>query len=260
MTPPLVVVPTLYKRHDYLSKALASLKRQNPEPVVRLVAPRSVHASLISTHGDLFDDLREDPGLGLSSAVNAGWFDLGKWSVVTWLGDDDLLEDGSLDRTTSALRRADAVLAYGGLRWIDEIGEELRVTIPLGVEPWLLRYGSPLVWQPGSLYRASAVRQIGGLNVARRYAMDFELILRLSLSGRAVPIRRPLGSYRIHGDTISSNWAEQWAETQLIQQEVLGRRPVRNRMLAPSAILASRVIYRLTSRKRSRADGLTQAA
>jgi hypothetical protein len=190
-----------------------------------------------------------DPGDGLSAAINAGWQNLQDIEFITWLGDDDTLTEGSLALTTEALaHNPKAVMAYGGLRWMDASGKLTRVTIPLGIEHrYLLRWGGHLVWQPGSLYRVSTIRRIGGLDNRLKYAMDLDMFLSLAEQGPFECIRRPLAEYRVHAGSISSSMAEQQRnEADEIRARHGAKRVGLRRHVAH---FTCRVLFRITSRK-----------
>lgn len=245
----LVVIPTLGERIDFLRTCLKSLRDQDPQPILRMVASEETFAQL-RNHLNL-DGVEHvtDPGGGLSAAINAGFQNIQDVEFITWLGDDDTLTEGSLALTTEALtNHPKAVMAYGGLRWADASGNLTRITIPLGVEHrTLLRWGLNLVWQPGSLYRASTIRRIGGLDDRLKYAMDLDMFLNLADQGPFVCIRRPLAEYRVHAGSISTSMAEQQRNEADEIRARHGAKRVGPRRYA--AHFTSRVVFRITSRK-----------
>jgi glycosyltransferase involved in cell wall biosynthesis len=245
----LVIIPTMGERIDFLRTCLKSLRDQDPQPILRMVASEETF-ELLRNRVDL-DGVEHvtDPGGGLSAAINAGFQNIQGIEFITWLGDDDTLTSGSLALTTHALaHNPKAVMAYGGLRWMDASGKLTRITIPLGVEHrTLLRWGLNLVWQPGSLYRASTIRRIGGLANRLKYAMDLDMFLNLAEQGPFECIRRPLAEYRVHAGSISSSMAEQQRNEADEIRARHGAKRVGLRRYA--AHFASRVVFRMTSRK-----------
>ena len=150
--------------------------------------------------------LLPDPG-ALAAAINVGMnhgLAHGNYDYVNWLNDDDLLEEGSLAVTTSALdRHRDAVVAYGACRYIDENGREILVS---RAGPWanrILSWGPDLIPQPGMLIRASAWQQVGGLDTSYRMAFDLDILLRLKRLGKLIDTGVVVSSFRWHADSLT---------------------------------------------------------
>ncbi|PWZ51803.1 hypothetical protein DD889_13555, partial [Staphylococcus pseudintermedius] len=78
------------------------------------VAPKSFDASELLNSG-LIDQFVEDPKKGLAQAINLGFSLLPKEiNLINWLGDDDLLTQGSLEKTSKALAaNSKASFVYG---------------------------------------------------------------------------------------------------------------------------------------------------
>lgn len=197
----LFVVPTLGQRPELLAKALASVRDQDVDLDLVVVAPADARVDDLVRQ---FDARRvADPGRGLSAALNVGLAAAAPGtSYFAWLGDDDLLAPGSLLATTGALD-ADpgAVLVYG---WCDYVDEHDRVVFQSRagrMAKAILTFGPNLVPQPGSLMRYDAVMEVGGLDETVRLAMDLDLFLRLRRRGRLVALPRTLASFRWHADS-----------------------------------------------------------
>ena len=200
----LLVVPTMGTRPTLLAQCLDSITRQSVAADIAIVAPRDASgvAEIASRHGATLID---DPRAGLAAAINAGIATATPHhEYVNWLGDDDLLEPGSLAATVAALD-ADhsAVLAYGACRYIDEDDSELWVS---KAGPWarrILAWGPDLIPQPGMLVRASAWQAIGGLDTSYRFAFDLDLLLRLRTVGALVDVGVVVSSFRWHSDSLT---------------------------------------------------------
>src|SRR4051812_46798594 len=99
----LVVVPTLGQRPELLRKALASIQAQNVAEL-DLVAVAPLGRGVEQMVGEFGGRFVPDPGRGgLSGALNAGLAAADPdTSYFAWLGDDDLLANGSLTSTLAA--------------------------------------------------------------------------------------------------------------------------------------------------------------
>jgi GT2 family glycosyltransferase len=198
-----MVVPTLGHRLDWLAECLTSIRLQRvDDPVLlRVVTPRPDDvAALALAHGAEVVEQRQGR---LSAAINLGWAGVDA-DALAWLGDDDLLAPGSLAAASAALRsHPHAALVYGRVRYIDGEGRTLWLQRPGRLAARYIHVGKNLVPQQGSLFRASAVRSIGGVDEALQSAMDQDLIQRLTRVGSSVYVPAELGAFRLHGAGIT---------------------------------------------------------
>jgi len=198
----LIVVPTIGTRPVYLERCLASITQQSVAADILIVAPiTAVMREIASRHGA---NLIEDPG-SLAGAINLGMRSATAFhEFVNWIGDDDLLEPGSLQATTEALDRDPAsVVAYGACRYIDERDAELWVS---RAGPWanrILKWGPDLIPQPGMLVRRSAWEAVCGLDEEFRFAFDLDLLLKLQSLGRLIDVGQVVSCFRWHGDSLT---------------------------------------------------------
>jgi GT2 family glycosyltransferase len=197
-----MVVPTIGNRMALLEHCLRSIVDQDTQVDIVIVAPdrpdiHEVAARFGARH-------IPDPG-SLASAINLGAASAtDQHEFVNWLGDDDLLEPGSLTATVAALDAdAGAVLAYGSCRYIDEHDNELWIS---KAGPWanrILKWGPDLIPQPGMLVRLASWREVGGVDESFKFAFDLDLLLKLQRLGRLVDIGRVVSSFRWHADSLT---------------------------------------------------------
>ncbi|MEU6094484.1 glycosyltransferase [Streptomyces sp. NPDC047079] len=198
-----LVVPSNGERPEYLEQCLASVRRQREPVEVVVVGPARAQRALSAAAERHRCRFLVEEERGLSNAVNQAWRDAAT-EYVTWLGDDDLLTEDSLAAACEALDRAPrAAMAYGRLRVIDADDRALYTLRPGTFASWFSRYGQNFVGQPGSLYRSSAVRRAGMLDPGLRYAMDFDLHLRMRQSGGMVYLPKVLGCFRVHSTSLT---------------------------------------------------------
>ena len=198
-----VVVPTLGKRPEYLLQCLRSL-RDAGNALIYLVMPESVSLPH-EINSDLYDRVITDPGIGLAAAIHAGLSSFPE-SVryINWLGDDDLLVEGSLDKTSEVLRNdEDVILVFGGCDYINKTNQVIFTNKSGRYAVRLMRVGPQLIPQPGALFRRDAYEKIGGLNSDLRWAFDLDLLIRLSRIGKLQFMNLTLGSFRWHDGSLS---------------------------------------------------------
>jgi GT2 family glycosyltransferase len=198
-----IVVPTLGKRSEYLRQCLESIRSAGQAHVL-LVAPTSFDAgSLLSS--ELFDQVVVDPGSGLSEAINLGVQSLpATVQFINWLGDDDVLTEGSITTAARVLEASNnVVMVFGSCDYINSAGE---VVWKNNSGQWavpLLRFGPDLIPQPGALFRREAFKQAGMLKPKYDWAFDFDLFIELSKLGRLKFVDQTLAQFRWHPESLS---------------------------------------------------------
>lgn len=199
----LIVVPTLGTRPELLEQCLDSIVSQGVPVDVRIVAPlgNDPAQNLATRFGAEFSP---DPG-SLAGAINLGIAQAkSHHEYVNWLGDDDLLEPGSLASTVNVLdANKECVLAYGACRYIDGQGKELWISRAGKWAPRILKWGPDLIPQPGMLIRKSSWEEVGGLDESFRFAFDLDLLLKLQRLGSLRDVGQVVSSFRWHGDSLT---------------------------------------------------------
>jgi glycosyltransferase involved in cell wall biosynthesis len=184
----LVVLPTLGDRLGLLERALASVdaQRSSVEVTLAVVTPRAKQAarSLAKKYGATLID---DPGRGMSAAINAGLALRTTEEFYIWLGDDDYyLPDGLATLTELFMQQREAVVAYGGCEYVKDTGEVLWTSKAGALAKVMIGVGPNLIPHPAALMRLDAVEKSGGYDESLRYAMDLDLFLTLRDHGEFV--------------------------------------------------------------------------
>lgn len=236
-----IIVPTRLTRGDWLAQCLDSIQTQSVDCNIVLVSPRRPPALSTSARTIWV----QDRGAGLGAAVNSGFLEVDT-PLVKWLGDDDMLSDGSIQASEQQLARSPAApFAYGQCRIIDR-GDRLGTVRPGRLAVPLLRYKRQLLAQPGSLLRTEAVRAVGCLDSALRNCMDADLFLRLLHMGSPVYIARVHAAFRIHPNSLTSTNSDGGSEAQMVRDRYLTDRQRRVvRVADPLLNMAGKVMARL---------------
>ena len=220
----LIVVPTLGRRPGHLQECLESLQAQEPTPEIVLVGPDLPE---IRTMASKFETTWvPDPG-SQTRAINAGVATASSQiRYVNWLGDDDLLEPGSIAATRNTLEaNPPATVAYGSCRYIDESGSPLWIS---SAGPWasrILSWGPDLIPQPGMLVRLSAWNSVGGVDESYRFAFDLDLLLKLKKIGPLIDVGQIVSSFRWHPDSLTvGDRATNLAESERAKRNALSPR------------------------------------
>ncbi len=255
----LIVIPTLGTRPEYLAQTLASIRSQSVRADVIVVTPAAADGArdLAREHGARVVD---DPG-SLPAAINLGVACAEpQHAYVNWIGDDDLLTPGSLERTTAALRRDPAaVLAYGACQYVDDVDRPLWVSRAGRWATRILSWGPDLIPQPGMLVRRDAWDRVGGVDDSLRFAFDLDLLLKLRGEGSFVDVGEVVSCFRWHAESLTvSDRTRSLDESEAVKRRYLSPRarslswawegPVR---------VATRLAAREVSRRARRAGAAT---
>lgn len=221
----LVVIPTLGERPQTLAGALDSVVAQEGVSTTLVVVVPAEAAGARATAQTRGAVIVDDPGKGLSAAVNAGVAARGHEEFYAWIGDDDLMRPGGLATLSQLLtKRDDAVVAYGACDYIDEEDRIVAVSRAGRLAVGLLSWGPDLVPQPASLTRLDAMERVGPYDETLRFAMDLDMFLRLKQVGSFVSTHTPVAAFRWHPDSLTvSNRALSLAESEAVKRRYLPR-------------------------------------
>ncbi|MGV8968110.1 MAG: glycosyltransferase [Cellulomonas sp.] len=225
----LVVIPTLGKRLDTLGQALSSITQQRsslPLTLVVVVPAGALEARALALEAGAV--LVDDPGTGLSGAVNAGIDAAGSESYLAWAGDDDLFRPGGLAALKLILdTHPDAPVAYGACDYIDEHDNLLWVSRSGRFASWVLVWGPNLIPQMASLIRLEELRAVGNYDMGLTHSMDLDAFLRLRQRGPLLSTATTVGAFRWHADSMTASQRDvSLAESQRVKHRYLPR-PVR---------------------------------
>lgn len=199
--PRISIVTPSFNQALYLEEAMDSvLSQAYPSLDYQVLDGGSTDGSaeIIRKRESQLSRWRCEKDAGQSAALQEG-FVHATGDVLGWLNSDDVLEPGALATVGEAFAAHPEVdLVYGDLRFIDQGGRRLfdtHLVLKLGI----LAYESPYVGQPAMFWRRSLYERVGGLDPSFRFAMDFDLLIRMVMGGaRSLKIRRRLARFRLH--------------------------------------------------------------
>jgi len=136
-------------------------------------------------------------GAGQAEALNIGFAEAAG-EVLGFLNADDLYLPDAIAAAVDALdAHPEASFVYGEADHIDESGDVLGPYPTEAFAPDALARRC-IVCQPAAFFRADAFRQIGGVDPALHYALDYDLWIRLSRVGAPVAFARKIALSRMH--------------------------------------------------------------
>jgi GT2 family glycosyltransferase len=239
----LMIVPTLGTRIEFLRQSLESISSQDTPADLVVVCPQDALEArdLAHEHNAVVLD---DPG-SLPKAINAGATQIQPHhEFINWLGDDDLLERGSLDTTTRTLDQdPQATVAFGACRYVDEHNKELWISKAGKWAPRILSWGPDLIPQPGMLIRVDAWQAVNGVDESLSMAFDLDLLLKLKQRGPLLDCNAVVASFRWHTTSLTaSDRSKNLEESELVKRRYLTRTQSRMKWLWEKPVrIATRV-------------------
>lgn len=197
-----VVTPSL-NQGRYLEEAIVSVLEQDYPNVEHIVVDGG-STDMTRSVLERYPHLRwlSEPDAGQAAAINKG-FRMASGSIYGWLNADDYFLPGAIAAAVEVVRESGCALVHGGWRRIEEDGTLIG---DVGVVPFdYMRQLEAVnaVCQPGAFFTRDAYWAVGGVDESYRYAMDYELWLKL---GARFPVRhvdRVQAAYRYHPESKS---------------------------------------------------------
>jgi glycosyltransferase involved in cell wall biosynthesis len=215
---PLVsIITPSFNQARYIEATIRSVLSQDyPNIEYIIVDGGSTDGSLdvIHKYADRLAGWISEPDRGQTDAINKG-FARANGQVLAWLNSDDLYHPGAVHAAVETLRRnPQAGLVYADCDFIDEEGRVIGRFPAAQTDYPRLRHGYVHIPQQTAFFRAELWRQVGPLDPAFYFAMDYDLWVRLAC---LAPIHYEAGQtwaqFRLHaaGKTIAADdrcWPE----------------------------------------------------
>jgi glycosyltransferase involved in cell wall biosynthesis len=203
------IITICLNSREHIAQTLESVARQDYPCIEHIVVDGgSTDGTLdiIRLHAEKDSRIRMVSGrdAGISEAMNKG-LGLATGGIVAFLHSDDQYTH---ERVVSSV--VDALCAAPGAHWltgglieVDKAGRKLRL---LPVRKFSLRrlLWNNIVYHPATFVRNEAFMKVGGFDLTLRYAMDYDLWLRLASIAHPVLLDQPLACFRVHQGSRSS--------------------------------------------------------
>jgi glycosyltransferase involved in cell wall biosynthesis len=145
---------------------------------------------------------------GQTDAINKG-IRMSTGEIIAWLNSDDTYSPGALQKVCDAFTNNPACdIVYGKTFYIGEDGKAIGQypTEPFSRERLAV---SNFICQPSAFFRRTVLDRVGYPDVNLRYAMDYDLWIRMAERHQFLYLREFLAHYRLHSEskTVSSRHA-----------------------------------------------------
>jgi len=227
------IVTITLNSERYLDKTIRSVLSQDyPDMEYILIDGGSTDGTLDLIRAYAGRDSRirwtSEADQGIADAMNKG-IRLATGDVISHLHSDDYYA------TTHVLSRVaaqfdqhpEALWLTGGEYIVDEQGNTLQ-EIKVRRYSYRKLVRCNFILHPATFVRKEGFRRGGLFDIKKRYAMDYDLWLRLGKLGAPITVDRPLACFRLHAGSLSSAETEKaFDEALQIRKALLKKQPVR---------------------------------
>ena len=202
--PPISIVTPAYNQAEFLPDTLNSVVAQEYPSLQHVVVDAmssDATPAILAEYAPQYEvKIIREADRGQSDGINKG-MRAARGEVVSWLNSDDFLAPGALFAVAKAFSENPDVVAVCGVGAKVDRNGRLRRHVPFR-EFKQRRLNTALEYvQPATFYRRFAWESVGGLDINLHYAMDWDLLLKLSKVGRIVAIPDVVASYRDYDET-----------------------------------------------------------
>lgn len=204
----LSIITVTYNSHIFLDETIQSMLSQEFGSFEYiLIDGGSTDGTLEIIKAYAFENTRirwiSERDKGISDAFNKG-IALATGDIIGIINSDDSYLPETLRLVTKcAEEHPECDVFHGDIIRRDQSGKELFVLKPLDIKSSV--WHEMPVNHPATFVRRRAYDKVGGFNVALRYAMDYDLVLRLHKVGcRFCYIEEPLATMRYGGASDAS--------------------------------------------------------
>lgn len=221
------IITVNYNCNRYLYKAIISVLGQKYQDIEYVIIDGGSTDGSIDTITDAASrDERvrwiSEPDMGIADAMNKG-ISLATGDIIGILHADDYFSDNDvLDVVAAAFANApETKWVTGGTCLVNDVGDLIQ---RIGVRRYSFRrlLRSNIIIHPSTFVIRQTLQAAGGFNIALRYAMDYDLWLRLGTISMPTIIDTCLSCFRIHDGSLSTKYADSaFVEEQQIRIDYL---------------------------------------
>ena len=233
----ITIVTPSYNQGQYIEKTIESVLAQeypNIEYIVIDGGSTDGTIEILRQYGSKISFWSSEPDHGQSAAIQKG-LRMATGEIFAWQNSDDLYAPGTRSVVADTFKRYPEIdLVFGAWRFIDSLGNPLTTRSIKHFSIRELRSGWTVPPQPAVFMRTAAIRQAGGLDISKRYVMDYALYVKIANPKNVAVVDRVCGEFRIHASSKTVS------ERQRHIQELI---QTRNDLLGSQASIVERISW-----------------
>ncbi len=209
---PLVsVITVVYNGEKHIEQSIQSVIGQSYEHIEYIVVDGGSTdrtLDIIAKYQDRIDYWISEPDKGISDAMNKGIL-LSNGELIAHLHADDFFADPSVVSSVCSeyLRHPGALWLTGGIDIVDKEGN-LRQEIKARKYSYRKLIRGNILLHPATFVTRKAFEAIGLFRIEYRYAMDYDLWLRLGAAADPVVLDLQVACFRAHDESRSITGSE----------------------------------------------------
>ena len=180
-----IVTPTLNQGRFIEQTILSVLSQKNIDVQYIVVDGGSTDetAEILERYRDRIDTIVSEPDRGQADALRKG-FALARGRFVGYLNSDDYLLPDALTTAKRIFESNKSLdLVYGDRIFVDENDRLDRYwRLPRHRDYFMLRWD--FIPQEACFWRRAAMEEVGGIDTSCRFALDYDLLARMMVSGK----------------------------------------------------------------------------
>jgi glycosyltransferase involved in cell wall biosynthesis len=199
-----VVTPT-YNQADFLRDTLESVLAQDYRHIEhQVIDDGSTDATpqILSEYADRIA-VERHANRGQTPTINKGW-ERAQGDILTWLNSDDTFLPGAVTKAVEYFRQhPEVAIVFGDTLFTETDGTPIERSKTRGefdYREFVLQCENPIA-QPSAFIRRAVIEDIGLLDPAFYYFMDWDFWLRAGIRHRIAYIPELFSTYRLHKDS-----------------------------------------------------------
>lgn len=199
--PRISIVTPSFNQADFIEETIRSILLQgypNLEYMIMDGGSTDGSKKIIGKYALWLSYWVSEPDRGQSNAINKGW-DKESGEICAWLNSDDIYEMNAFRLAAEYFAaHEDIDMIYGNCQVIDENGVFQEEAPKMEFDLKALVCNKWFISQPATFIRKQALEKAGRVNEDLHLVMDWELFLRIALTGSNIAYYpKPLARFRI---------------------------------------------------------------
>lgn len=223
----ITIVTPSYNQSQYLEETINSIINQKYSNIEYIIMDGNSHdesVSIIKKYKENITYWESKKDKGQTDAINKG-FNISTGEIFAWQNSDDIYMSGTFEYIAKIFSENPHIdILFGGWHFIDSKSKIISSRYIKNFSIFKFHAGLQIPPQPAVFLRKSAIDYVGGFDISRPHAMDFDLYVRILNENNYYITERILGGFRIHKDskTIKTK-RDQYADFKYVQKKYLSK-------------------------------------
>jgi glycosyltransferase involved in cell wall biosynthesis len=204
--PKISIVTPSYNQGEFLQRTILSVLNQNyPNIEYIIIDGGSTDNSIeiIKKYEKYLSYWVSEPDKGQADAINKG-FSQATGDILAWLNSDDMYLPNAFNIAAETfMQNQNASIIYGDYIKVNAEDRCVALRRQPSYDYRTSLFGYLTVMQPASFFSRKLVFDVSMVDISYRYAMDYDLIIKLAQRGEVIHAREYLAAFRLHNQSKS---------------------------------------------------------